>query len=703
MPQLTIDIAARLAQFQDSLDRVGKDAERTAKRIDGAFSGLKTAAAGVGFGLVVRELTQFVKAGIDAADEIGKMAQKVGLSVESLSALKYAAELSDVSMESLATSMKKLSVNMVEMQAGGGESAAAFKALGISVESSKGVLKTSEQVLFEIADKFEAMRDGAGKSALAVKLFGRAGVEMIPLLNGGAKGLRDSADEAKRFGIIISTEAAKAAEKFNDDMKRLAQTSEALKISLAGGLLPALTGITERLLEGQRIAGGFGKYLLLLGNANINPGNAGERIAEITKQLEALQKARDNAPRNASARDFAKIDAEIEDAKKRLEFAKYVQRQTALAQQGGDTPGERARMGVRDVPKAEAPGLPDEAAIKRSEQLLEKFRDKLAGIQDEIAKASGIDSMTLAVKRLLDTDKDFKEIGKDPQKRQQLLDAAEMLDVTKAMKEQEKERVEAIQAGAEEAQKWRNEETLAVIALRDQLDPLRARNREIAQMLLLVNQGRISWKEFNDAALDPRLRELLKPLKNDFTILNTALKEGDITLQQYLTAVEQLRGKLDETNDTAADVGRILSSSFEDAATSGEKFGDVLKALDRDLAKLLLRKAVTEPLDKAITRAMEGFDFGKIFGGGSSASIPSFDVGTDFVPRDTLAFVHKGERIVPAAENRSGNWQGSSVVINQSIHVDARADRASIDFAMMRSKEQAKAEIIELQRRGATV
>lgn len=40
---------------------------------------------------------------------------------------------------------------------------------------------------------------------------------------------------------------------------------------------------------------------------------------------------------------------------------------------------------------------------------------------------------------------------------------------------------------------------------------------------------------------------------------------------------------------------------------------------------------------------------------GNFSKLPSFDVGTDYVPHDMVAKVHKGERIIPADENKTGN------------------------------------------------
>ena len=63
------------------------------------------------------------------------------------------------------------------------------------------------------------MEDGAGKTALAIKLFGKSGADLIPLLNQGRAGIKELTDEAAKLGIVISTETAAKAEQFNDTLK----------------------------------------------------------------------------------------------------------------------------------------------------------------------------------------------------------------------------------------------------------------------------------------------------------------------------------------------------------------------------------------------------------------------------------------------------------------------------------------------------
>jgi hypothetical protein len=123
---------------------------------------------------------------------------------------------------------------------------------------------------------------------------------------------------------------------------------------------------------------------------------------------------------------------------------------------------------------------------------------------------------------------------------------------------------------------------------------------------------------------------------------------------------------MDSTKNAARELGLTFSSAFEDAVVGGKNLSEVLQSLLEDVAKFFLRKGVTEPL----LESLGGFDIGSLFNFGGVNPlpdfVPSFAVGTDYVPHDMLAQIHKGERIVPAAENKG--YGGSTSI---SISVDA--------------------------------
>lgn len=198
-----------------------------------------------------------VKSVIDGADQLNKLSQKTGIAVESLSELKYAGSLADVSIESIALGVKKLSSNMFEAASGGKEAAETFDLLGVAFKNGDGSLRNSDKVLADIAERFAGLADGPEKSALAVKTFGKAGADLIPLLNAGKHGLEAMRIEAKQLGVVISTETAKAAEEFNDNLTRMGAIASASSKDIAGALLPTMVDLTDAFVQARKEGGGF--------------------------------------------------------------------------------------------------------------------------------------------------------------------------------------------------------------------------------------------------------------------------------------------------------------------------------------------------------------------------------------------------------------------------------------------------------------
>lgn len=211
--------------------------------------------AGLGVSLSVAGFAAMIKSAIDAADQLNKLSQKIGISVEALSTLRFAAQLSDVSLETLQKGIKGLSQNIAEANTGIGDGAQVFDALGISVRNADGSMKSTEAVLLQVADVFANLEDGAVKTALAVKLFGKSGMDMIPFLNQGAAGITQLTAEAERLGLKLTTETARSAETFNDNLTALKASSSSLGIALARDFLPELTNITNAMREAANEAG----------------------------------------------------------------------------------------------------------------------------------------------------------------------------------------------------------------------------------------------------------------------------------------------------------------------------------------------------------------------------------------------------------------------------------------------------------------
>ncbi|SFL93361.1 hypothetical protein [Nitrosomonas communis] len=263
------------------------------RRLGDESSHLQTLLAGLGVTLSAGGFVAFVKDAINSADQLNKLSQKIGISVEALSTLRFAAELSDVSLETLQKGIKILSQTIVEANSGAGRGAQVFDALGISVKNTDGSLKSAEQILLEVADVFATLEDGTVKTTLAVELFGKAGQDMIPLLNQGKAGIEQLRLEAERLGLKLDTETARSAESFNDNLAALKASASSLGIALAGDFLPELTNITNAMRMAANEAGVLKAIWVGLGGIGNLIFN-GSEIKQAQSEVQRLQELVDS-------------------------------------------------------------------------------------------------------------------------------------------------------------------------------------------------------------------------------------------------------------------------------------------------------------------------------------------------------------------------------------------------------------------------
>lgn len=239
--QLNVSLSAETVNFIRAMDKAAFTAEmrfgqmrRNATIAGLAIGGALVSAAGT-FAVKMKQM-------VDEADKIGKVAQSLGVTVEALSALKYAADLSDVSMLELESA-----VNRLNKAASSGSQI--FDTLGISLKKSDGTLKDANDLIGDIADKFSHYQDGAGKSAAAMELFGRSGAALIPMLNEGRDGLEKMRQEAERFGVIIDTQTAAKAQELNDNIRRLQIAMDGAFLAMMPQVLSVLVSFSEEIVN----------------------------------------------------------------------------------------------------------------------------------------------------------------------------------------------------------------------------------------------------------------------------------------------------------------------------------------------------------------------------------------------------------------------------------------------------------------------
>lgn len=427
-----------------------RDVQAGLKGMGEQLSSVQSLGAALGVTLSAAAFAAFVKGAADTEDQLGKMAQKAGLSVEALSALKYSGALADVSLEALGIGLKQLSRSMFDAQSGSGDAAAAFRALGIQVTDARGQLKPTEQQLLELADRFARMEDGAGKTALALKIFGKSGADMIPLLNQGADGIRANTEEARKLGIVISTEAAKQAEEFNDNLRKLHESSAALSRELAGPLIKALSDTAAEFIKARKEGEGFfgamvrGTQELLTGNDAYKHDKA---IVEATDVFVNALNRLDNAKARvaqgfAGENEVKRWAAEVARAKGELDM--LIATKPIIAPPAA----ERKPGGTESAPILPPTG-DSGAAAKAQEDADEEFRTTQREAWEayyKFLRQVGVDTTHEITGAIVDGAAEVREITL--QSGQYYLDLADQVEGARALQEQYNEET---QLGADAA------------------------------------------------------------------------------------------------------------------------------------------------------------------------------------------------------------------------------------------------------------
>lgn len=594
--KLSIDLEARLANFERDMGRAAKASEDTAAQIDRAFKAATTTVtllAGAA-GLAVAALQ--VRGQIDLLDQLDDLREKTGIAVESLSALRFAGEATGTPFEALTGGLTKLSRQMAEAAGGNKEAAAAFAAVGVSVTDQAGKLRGADEVLADLADRFASYEDGAGKAALAQQFFGKTGADMIPILNQGSRGLSALRDEAQKLGVVFDTEMAAKAAEFNDNLTKMDIALQGVKVTIVSQLIPGLTELSRRFVENARDSGVFIGSLQTIGQSikeklgldDLSQTQAalqqtGSRIRTVVGEIERLQAIASKNPRAVLdatvGRDGRPAMLATERIKElRAEYEKLTRRASELSDKlkgGADkTDGRTAYYGAgggrgfinpgserTDAPVVGTPGTGGGTANAGANKLseLDRYIQQL-----EAARTRALD---LSATEQAVADIASGRLGKLSQaSKDRILAIAQEIDQLQAQEEAER----AIQKAQDDA-------TRATAAAREEaerlyesvLTPAERYAQTIERIKQLMEQGAFG---------DPQSTDTWDKVSK---------------VQQRMQ--EQMQAKTDKVSDSARELGLTFSSAFEDAVVGGKKLQDVLAGVAQDLARMALRKGITEP------------------------------------------------------------------------------------------------------------
>ena len=240
--KLQFDINAK-----DKTKRAFSTLKRGLKGVTKAIFNMKTglaAVAGVaGLGLLIRN-------SLVSIDKLGKLSRQVFISTEDLSAFRLAANLGGTSLEAFAKGARTMAVGINDwLVKGTGIAQDAFIQLGITqddLRATNGDLMAQFEL---VADALRKMEDGTDKTAAAYKLFGGRNIELLTAIERGKEGIEEIAEEARRFGLVLSTEMVRAVEDANDSMTRTKSLLTGVANNMTVALAPAIETVSDNLRE----------------------------------------------------------------------------------------------------------------------------------------------------------------------------------------------------------------------------------------------------------------------------------------------------------------------------------------------------------------------------------------------------------------------------------------------------------------------
>lgn len=243
------DVDVKFGAKTEGLDAGTKHVVDSLKNLDKSVRGISD-----GIGSITRtavwsymttQVLQFVNAIAQLGDTVEDTAAQLDVSTERVGELAYIAASAGDSLQSMSNGMQRLAYNSQKALAGSDTEADAFRRLGVSVKDAEGNVKSIDQLLLETADSFSQHADGAEKVALAYQLFGRAGVNMIPLLNEGRAGFEELNAVAARTGTLLSATTVDAIMQVHQGLVEMNASFQGLGIAIFSSFQPAILGVVQ--------------------------------------------------------------------------------------------------------------------------------------------------------------------------------------------------------------------------------------------------------------------------------------------------------------------------------------------------------------------------------------------------------------------------------------------------------------------------
>lgn len=310
------------ADAKTKLNNIKKSSDDTTEAMIGHAKKMSAA-----FVLAMGAVTAAIASAVSSGAQMGNLATSLGLTVEQLSRLEYAAKTAGLGADQLKGAVSELSKKMLEREPVD-LGVRLFNALGVSVRDASGNMRNTLDVLTAVADRFSKMRDGAEKTSLAMQLFGGEGAALIPILNQGAEGLNKLFKESDQLGNTIDGKTAESFKNFMNEVNRTRAAIEAIFTRVAANLQPALSVLNDVLFGATtktKEFGGASEGLTSVLKGTIAVATAlGGAINVVYQSISAVVEAMYNIAKGEFSKAWEAITRRVENVVQTFEAAERV-------------------------------------------------------------------------------------------------------------------------------------------------------------------------------------------------------------------------------------------------------------------------------------------------------------------------------------------------------------------------------------------
>jgi len=610
LADIAIKLSADMVDFENDMGRAARLAKKRGNQMKRdlkiAMTAITTASIAAG-----GAIAGLVKVTANTADAIQKMSDRLAVSTEFLSQYRHVAELSGTSLERVGDGIRKMSKSVNDANNGLSTATRAFESLGISLDTLNSL--NPEQQFELIADKISQVESQSVKAGAAMDIFGRAGVDLLTVLNQGSDGIAKMRQEADSFGLTISQNAADAAAAFNDELTRLENRLTGMGQAMALDVIPVLTEMMKQ-MNSPQISDSVDK----ISNLNSVLIRMYGGVLLVRDSFKLLGESIGQAAGFARL-GFKSILAGLDVVRKRV-----VQ---GVAEIGGLFSDDL--RGFADYVREDA-----EASDRYFAELLVNLKNAKDGSYDAEGGLSAFSETLAKMDKLWEAanktgEKSNKVVGKDaPKSYDSATKSAEKF--AEQQKEIEKTMQKLVDDAFKEANELLNDFTGIVQSLETPMETLNRTTNEQVQIIgryILANQG--NEKAINDAM------EALRRLDEQYKDSEAEIKAAADATDEFRVALEQLgvpSHLLQQLQQVAALMGSISNSGGFGGIFTGNFASSLTGIFDQ------LPKVLQQAIEKADMEVSPSSDFTRMFEGLFAGGQESFRSAADMANLAAFAF-----------------------------------------------------------------